>query len=167
MSELTSNKNYLQPSGFTVQISRQQYPNLQFFAQAVSHPSLDVGAADVPYQRQSVVVPGDKAVFGALQITFLLDEDMTTYRDMYRWLVRQVEENFAGPGTLGVTTGGDIPTVTDITVSVLTSHNNVNRQIKYVNAFPTSLGEIEFTAAEDGQYLSFISQFRFDYFEFV
>ena len=38
MAELTTNKNYLQPTGFRVIISRQNYPNLEYFAQGVTHP---------------------------------------------------------------------------------------------------------------------------------
>ena len=38
MATLTDNKNYLQPTGFSVSIDRKNYPNLQYFAQSITHP---------------------------------------------------------------------------------------------------------------------------------
>ena len=37
-AELTSNINYLQPTGFRISIDRKRYPNLEYFCQQVIHP---------------------------------------------------------------------------------------------------------------------------------
>ena len=45
---LTDNKNLLQPTGFRVIVERENYGNLEFFAQAVSHPGATVSAVEIP-----------------------------------------------------------------------------------------------------------------------
>ena len=65
-------------------------------------------------------------------------------------------------------TVSELPTESDITVSLLTSSNNPNKRIRYYNAFPTSVSDIEMTATQtDITPLQFTSSFRFAYFEIV
>ena len=49
--ELTSNLNYLQPTGFRVVIDRTKYPNLEYFAQSVSHPGAQLTPLELPVRR--------------------------------------------------------------------------------------------------------------------
>lgn len=49
--ELTSNLNYLQPTGFRVTIDRTRYPNLEYFVQSVSHPGATMTPVELPVRR--------------------------------------------------------------------------------------------------------------------
>lgn len=165
MADFTCSTNYLVPTGFKVSISRENYPNLEFFAQAVQHPSMDMTPSEVAYPRVgSIVTPGDTISFGTLNMDVLMDENMKVYEELYEWFFQLVNENHKN------NTGRMFDTAKssycDIRVTVLTSHNNGNRTIKYLNALPISLGDIAFTATSDEQYISFPATFRFDYFEF-
>jgi len=164
---LTTNINYLQPTSFKVVIDRVNYPNLEFFAQSVQHPSISLTAADAFYSRvSSVPFPGDKLTFGELSAMVIVDEDMAGYMEMYRWMERLVETNYVTPMTKKFDT--DIPSVADVTVSVLSSHNNKTKRIRYIDCVPTLLGDLEFTATvSDIQYLTFQIAFRFSYFTVV
>jgi len=157
-----NNVNFLQPTAFKLVIDRRNYQNLEFFAQSVMHPSMTLSAAELPYSRLgSVAMPGDKLTFGELSANIILDENMNSYLEMYNWMRRIVENPNTNP--LDTTS---IPTFADITVSVLTSHNNTNRSIKYVDCIPTLLGDVSFeTTTGDIQYISFPVSFRFSYFE--
>jgi len=164
MADFTCDTNYLVPTGFKVSISRENYPNLEFFAQQVQHPSMDITPTEVAYRRVgSVVTPGDTITFGALNMDVLLDENMKVYEELYDWFVRLVNENHKN--NTGKMYDDSLSSYCDIRVSVLSSHNNSNRTIKYVNALPISLGDIAFTASTDEQFISFPVTFRFDYFE--
>lgn len=171
---LTTNVNFLQPTGFGISISRENYPNLEYFAQAVYHPTVNVSAVEVPIRRTRLAMPGDNISYGDLNITFLIDEDMTSYMEMYNWLVRIIEKSHT-TSFKGIQLGGfdeetvsELPTESDITVSLLTSSNNPNKRIRYYNAFPTSVSDIEMTATQtDITPLQFTSSFRFAYFEIV
>ena len=163
MAELTDNLNYLQPTAFKLVINRENYPNIEFFAQSVSHPSVDIAVADVPYSRVNAHMAGDKLTFSELTATVIIDEDMNSYTEMYDWLVRLVEQPYA---KVTDQIRGQIPTKADITVSVLSSHNNTNKKIRYIDCIPTGIGNVEFLATTgDIQYLTYTVSFRCTYFE--
>lgn len=161
-----NNINFLQPTAFKITIDRKNYPNLEFFAQTVMHPSMSLGFAEMPYPRIGTIsMPGDKLTFGELSANIILDENMNSYMEMYNWMKRIVEtKNIT---SLNVYTD-DIPTQADVTVSVLTSHNNVSKRIRYIDCIPTLLGDVSFESTTgDIQYLTFPVGFKFSYFEIV
>ena len=56
----------------------------------------------------------------------------------------------------------------DATLLILTSHNNVNKEIKFKGVFPTSMTPIEFDAqAESIDYVQMDITFAYTNFEFV
>ena len=165
MAELTTNINYLQPTAFKLVIDRKNYPNLEFFAQSVSHPSITITAAELPFRRANLHMAGDKLTFDELSATIIVDEDLNSYTEMYNWLRRLVEQNDV---SAGINQDDSIPTVADITLSVLTSHNNGNKRFVYIDCVPTSLGNINFEATVgDVQYLTFSVSFRYSYFKII
>ena len=48
---LTSNFNYLQPTGFKLVIDRKNYPNLEFFVQDFTHAGVIMNTADLGYKK--------------------------------------------------------------------------------------------------------------------
>jgi hypothetical protein len=164
-STLTSNVNYLQPTGFKLGINRKYFPNVEYFAQSIQHPDMQISAIEVPYRRiGSIPLTGDKLVFGEMTAMIIMDENLSAYTEMYEWLKSFVEApdvkaSEAADGVKG-------PSTADITVSILTSHNNVAKKLIYRDAIPTLLGDIAFEAAAgDVQYMTFPISFRFSYFE--
>lgn len=150
---LTENKNFLQPTGFRVIIERENYGNLEFFAQSVNHPGASVSAVEIPVPRvQGLPMPGDTISYGELSLNLILDEDLTAYKEVQKWLEDSVYNKVDGIHH-------------DITVIVLTSHNNFCAQIKYKNCIPTQLGAIELTSTTgDVTYINFDTTFRFTEF---
>lgn len=166
MADFTCDPTYLAPTGFKVALDRRNYPNVQFFAQQVLHPAMDMTTTEIPYRRVgAVVTPGDTLSFGSVTMDILMDENMNVYQEIYDWMRRLVEEQHKANTGRMFSGEDDLSSYCDITVSVLTSHNNISRTIKYTNALPTSLGDITFAATQDGQYITFPATFRFDYFE--
>lgn len=163
--ELTTNINYLQPSGFRVLIDRTKYPNLEFFAQSVQHPGATLTPLELPVRRvTSVPLAGDKMTFTELSFNLLIDEDMKGYQEMFDWMVRILNDGAISSGDRK--TGK--PTYADITVSVLSSHNNSVKKIRYLDCMPVTLGGINFQAnTGDTTYLTFDASFRFSQFEIV
>ena len=163
--ELTSNINYLQPTGFRVLIDRVRYPNLEYFAQEVTHPGATLNPVELPVRRiTSVPLAGDKMTFSEVTLTLLIDEDMKGYEEMFNWMIRITNEGQKS----GLNRNTEKPTYADITVSVLSSHNNTVKKIRYLDCVPVNLGGIEFRATSgDSQYLTFQAAFRFSQFELV
>lgn len=163
MAELTSNKNYLQPTGFRVIISRQNYPNLEYFAQGVTHPGSTVSPLELGTPRiTSIPLAGDKITYGSLGLDIILDEGMTSYKEMQDWLENTLELNQSS------NTDTKFNPYQDITVGILSSHNNSNVQIRYKDCIPTNIGSISLTAnTSTVQFLTFNVEFRFSSFEII
>jgi hypothetical protein len=166
MATLTSNKNYLQPTGFRVVISRKNYPNIEYFAQAVTHPGVSIPSVELPtFNIRSVPLAGDKLGYDELLMTLILDENMESYKEMYSWLERMSLE---GQKNNTDVPPSSAPTYADITLSVLTSHNNQNVQFRYRDCLPTNVSAIQFNAVAAGvEYITFDAGFRFSKFEIV
>ena len=80
---------------------------------------------------------------------------------MQSWLERNVnqkQDNEVG--------GANVSTYSDITLIILTSHNNNNVQIKYNDCLPTNIGAITMSSnTTDVIYPTFNVGFRFSSFE--
>lgn len=153
---LTNNKNFLQPTGFRIIIEREKYANLEFFAQSVTHPGAQVNAVELGIPRvRSLPVSGDTINYGELTLNLILDEDLSAYKEMQKWLEECVYEK-------GETVNHDV------TVIVLNSNNNSCGKIRYKNAIPTQLGSIEFASSSgDVTYVSYDVTFSFSEFELI
>jgi len=149
---LTANPNFLQATGFKLIIS-DQYRNLEFFAQSVQHPGCSVNAAEIGIPKlASLPLMGDKITHSELSFNLILDEDMMSYKEMQSWLEATISQNSG--------------LESDISLIILTSHNNKNIQIKYRDCIPTTIGSVEFNSTSgDTTLLTFDATFRFTTFE--
>jgi hypothetical protein len=163
-STLTENKGFLQPTGFRIVINKGYYANLQYFAQSVMHPGATVNVVELPVRQiTSVPLAGDKITYSELELTLILDEDMTGYKEMQSWLERTIETN-----TKGILETPVSSIYSDITVIVLSSQNNESVKIKYQDCIPTALSAIDLNATTgDVTYLTFNATFRFAQFEII
>jgi hypothetical protein len=168
MATLTKNQNYLQPTGFKVVIDRENYPNLEFFAQSVNHPDTNLGAPAMPFKGiDNIALPGDTISYSELSISFILDEDIKSYTEIYAWLERLVNEEHVNEGPRSSRSGSRPPSQADISVSILTSHSNQTKRVLYKGCTPTSLSGLELTSiASSVEYLTFNVSFAFTGFEF-
>jgi|TARA_R110000868_G_scaffold409664_1_gene695608 hypothetical protein len=171
-SSAITTTNFLQPNAYKLTINRKNFPNLEFFCQSVFHPEMTANPAELPYKNVSnVPVPGDKLTFGELTCMIILDENMNSYIEMYKWLSRIVQTNYktnfnGASGSNNIT--AQPPTHADVTLSILSSANNVTRKIRYIDCIPVSLGNINFesTAGTDNV-ITYPAGFRYTYFEFI
>jgi len=169
MANLTDNFNYLQPTSFKITIDRTNYPNLEFFCQSITHPGMILNPVELGIPRLAgLPMPGESLTFNELSTNVILDENLEGYSEMYNWILRLVNTNM-GTSTRGsIATNTDTPTYADITLSILSSHNNQTKQIRYLDCIPTSLGDIVFESTADGQtFITFAASFRFNYFKLV
>lgn len=154
MTQLTNNFNMLSPTGFRVTIESPKFSNLEYFITTCSLPTLSLAEAEAGFRNYQGFVPGDKITYDALDLTFMVDEDMNNYVEVFDWIQSNAKDQLSAKH--------------DIILSILSSHNNVNKQIKFVNAIPVSLSGVEFsTQATSIEYLQSTVSFRYDYFEII
>ena len=154
MNNLTENKNYLSPTGFKVSINAKEFANLEYFCTMTSIPALSLGEVSTPFRNQQTYTPGDRLDYASFDMRFIVSENMENYSELYNWIRNNAQE--------------DKWKCSDMILHILTSSNNPNKRIRYVDAFPTNIGAIEFhTQNTDVEYVSVEASFRYNYFEFI
>lgn len=105
---------------------------------------MDIGMTTLPYRGVDAHLPGDKIQYAEMSAEVMLDEDMKVYEELHSWMLRtqQTQTN-----AVDTTTASQTKTTYDIQMLILTSHNNQVRSFKYKDAFPTSLGSVNFTSS--------------------
>lgn len=161
-----SNINLLQPTSFKLIIERKNFTNLEFFCQSVAHPAVDAQPGSVPYSRiGQIPLAADKLNFTELECMIIVDENLNAYKEMYDWVHRLVQnpEKSSLDRSLGEPTPN---TYYDITLMILSSHNNTTRKIRYIDCIPVGLGNMMLDATTgDTTQVTFPATFRFSYFE--
>ena len=150
---IVENQSFLSPVSFKLTIGNDAAPNVAFFCTGCNLPGVRVPEVTTNFRGHQGFMPGDKLTYESLSVRFMIDEAMTNYQEILKWLVSHA----SNPGK---------PNVKDLTLAVMTGKNTINAQIKFVNAFPTSLSPIEFFAqSTDIEYVTGTVTFRYDYFE--
>ncbi len=156
MATLTTNKNFLSPVGFTLKIDSTNFANTEYFCTSVSLPGISVGDVSVPYKGVNLGMTGDRMVFDDLAIRFNVTENMENYIEIYNWMHNQIQKKDA-----------DDNYKYDARLLILSSHNNVAKQIKFESIYPVSLGAITFDAQQaDVEYAQADCTFKYTLFEF-
>ena len=180
--------DYASPIQFRFTITK--LPQVQFFIQTANIPGINLGTATVPTPLYDYPVPGDTLTYQALDISFLVDENLNNYKELHDWLSglgfpknhTQFADLQAGstdrfPGTTASTaaTGTSIKqpideggTYSDATLTVLNSKNIAKTEIRFHNIYPTSLGSLSYNVkASDVDYMQVQASFNYLNYDIV
>lgn len=143
-------QNNLSTLNFKFKLDR--IPDVEFRAQSVTLPSLNLGTAIMPSPFVELPFPGEVS-YDELMITFLVGENMKDYMSIYDWMVA-----LGRPDNL--TQYRDWRS--DCSVFILNSNLNANINVKFTESYPTSLSGITFdTTLSETQYATATVSFRF------
>lgn len=140
---LSENLNIIGDNNFHFEI--RELPTVSLFAQNFSIPGTTLGRAAVPTPLVDYNVPGDKMEFEDLVITFMVDEFLKNYIEVFNWMsALGFPEN---TDQFRALKEGNTPykETSDIILTVTTNKFNPNKEIVFVDAFPTDLSSIDFT----------------------
>lgn len=167
--------DYLRPNGFRFQI--HNIPNVSFFCQAANLPQMSLGTTEFQTPLSNLNFPGEKLQFGELIIRFLVQEDMSNYKELYNWLVglgsperhSQFTEYVDGQRYRFPNQNSkakDLGQFSDATLFVLDSNNNPNVEIRFKDVFPISLEGLDFDISSgDQNYFVGVAAFRYRIFD--
>jgi len=148
-----TNPNPLTRSNFDFRVNK--LPNTTYFIQRIVLPGVSVGESITPNPFVDLKRTGDKVTFDPLTVTFLVDEDLNNYRELFDWITSLgFDQNF--PQFANLKNDPNVPKTqigniyTDASLTILTSKSNPNIRVDFVEMFPTSLSELEFSATETG-----------------
>ena len=157
------NKNLLQGAAYRVNFDRLE--SLSFFATHVNLPGLSLSPARAASPFVDRSAPGDKLQFDPLQISFLVNETLSPWLDMYAWIrACGFPTTFAEYRELRKQNPLDKtrPQYTDGSVTIFSAKNNPILQVRFVDVVPVSLSELSFAATSTPQD-AIRATARFDY----
>ena len=129
--------NYLRNNNFKFTINK--IPNVNFYVQSCNLPSLELGYRETKSQfAHPVQINGGELTYGTFNISFIVDEDLHNYMELYNWIKGQIPEE----------TLSDIEPKAerydDATLLILNSAYKPNLRVTFADLFPITLDAIEF-----------------------
>jgi hypothetical protein len=178
-------------TGTQWRIAFNRIPKTTWFCTAANVPGITLGEASYPTPMADMFVAGDKLTFETLNITFLVDEELQNYRELWEWIVGMGAPVSHSQWTTGLTKGDGITTTfssvgtddninprqkststeknlySDATLIVYNSKNMPKVNVKFKDMFPTSLSALEYSQdLTDVEYFKASASFRYLYYEF-
>lgn len=162
------NPNGLHPNKFIVSFAA--LPDIEYWAQSVNVPGLSLGEAVRQTPFIDLYSPGDKLNINPFSMTFIVDEELRGWLEIYRWMrgltfpkdfteYKNLDKRFAAWATA-------MPQFSDAVLVILDSKQNPKIRVKFTNCFPTSLTDILLSAtAAPEEPITADGVFRFDLYE--
>ena len=181
--------DYASPTQFKFQI--QKLPKVEYFCTAVNLPSLTISEVRQPTPFVDVPLPGTTLTYGALNMSFLVDENLENFQEIHGWLrglgFPESYSEYAGGLNAGVdrapSSAGSVSSepgkvkfgapsqaayFSDATLIILTSKNNPIKEVRFRDVYPVSVGELQYDQqAGDVQYLTSTVQFNYRGYDFA
>jgi hypothetical protein len=125
-------------------------PSVNEWIQSVSLPGLTLGEASIenPFIRQPE--PGDKLIFSPLSFSFIVDEQMKNFIEMYNWMTALgFPENLQQYGVMPhqVNRVSDKDVTCDITILVYNNQTKPILKFTMFGCFPIALGDMPLNSA--------------------
>lgn len=145
------NTNFLQPTKFL--LTFPSVTDTTFFCQKVNLPGVQSNELPRQVPNLDLYVPGTRLSYSTLDITFLVNENLSSWKVIHDWLRdNTVDHQFHYRNV-------------DAMLIILSNQNNPKIRIKYSNVFPITLGDLEFdTTLSAENHISSTASFRFDYY---
>ena len=168
-----SNPNLLQQNKFVLNFGRA--PSIQFFCQSVSVPGISLSEVPQFTPFVDVYVPGEKAIYDLLNVTFIVDEELKGWLEIHDWIrAMTFPKEFQEYKDLSrisriasaINAATDKPQYSDASITVLSSSNTPYFKFKYYDCFPTSLSTFVMGANDSPESpMSADATFRYSYFD--
>jgi len=137
----------------------------QWQIQNISFPSVQMETAKVirSPKLSNTTIPATGTSFGDLQVTFLLDEEMKSYSELFSWFL-----TMQNPHSGTTADEANVPRT-----ALLHILDNIKDKIvctfRFHKIFPKQLGEIEWTYGESGDVTAMTCTvgFGIEYFEMI
>jgi len=169
---IPTNINPLSPNGFLFAI--QKIPQATFFCQEVNLPGITLGAPEFGNPFSSQPIPGDQLTYDTLNVRFLVDDNLTNYKQIYNWIIAlgfpQSYDQY-----ISLINENDRGLLTELSknysdgiLQILGPSNTAIQTVQFVDMFPVGLDTITFQSdSNDVQYIVGNASFRYGYYKFI
>ena len=167
-----SNRNFLSPTVFKFTLERAK--KVSYFCNQANIPSLDLGIATQPTYLKDIPTPGDKIVFDDFNIRFLVDEDLTNYMELQKWIrglgypesLKEIYDLQEEDRDINIKDRQAMDLYSDGTLTVLGSSQLPNFKVMFRDLWPYSLTTLNFDATDtDIQYFTAEVGFKYTIYD--
>lgn len=166
-----SNINPLSSGGFKLSI--QKLPGIEFWCNEANLPGMSIGAATYSSPFAQVPTPGDTINYDQLTVQFLIDSDMTNYKELWNWMYgigfpesHNDFQSVLDADTRGIT-GNAAKILSDGSLTILNNSFLPIQTIQLIDLWPTGLGSLQLQANNsDTIYLAGQATFNFSHWKF-
>ena len=154
--------DFLKNNGFTFSLER--LPQTMFRVVACDVPAISIPAPVGGFPGATQYFSGTNEEFDELSMSFLVDDDLKNYEEIYRWITQQ---KFA-VRKKEFTPKNEVESFlySDGTLVTMNNASNPNRVFSFKNLFPVSLGNLHFdTSVTEPQPVTCEVNFRYSYIE--
>ena len=169
ISRNPSNPNPLQVNKYLLTFAR--CPNLQYFCQSLTVPGLSKTEIQQTTPFVDTYVPGEKAIYDLLNVTFYVDEELTAWKEVHDWIramtfPKEFEE-YQKLGRLSKNVGNPkTPQFSDAILTLYSSSNNPLYRFKLKDCFPTTLSTFVMSSTDSPDTtITADATFRFAYYD--
>ena len=182
--------DYASPTQFKFSILK--LPKVEYFCTSVNIPGISLGDAVQATSLKNIPIPGDKLTYEPLQMTFLVDENLENFQEIHGWLVglgfprdhsefrnlltsgndrfptRNASNISSEAGKTKFAAADVGPTLSDATLTVLSSKNNAQVEVRFRDVYPTGLTGLSYNQqAADVDYLTATVSFSYLIYDFA
>ena len=148
-----ANLNQLNVVSFEVVFTK--LPSVQYFCQRITLPTVVLGETNEATPFMNLPVEGDTLTFEALTLSFIVDEDLQNYIEIYNWMTAlgfpRDYGQFQVLKDVVTNAGSQIDSkYSDLTIILYTNKANPNYKVTFTECFPTSLSSIQLDATPTG-----------------
>lgn len=159
------NTNLLQPTKFLLTFDRIR--STTYFCQTVQVPAVSLGEVTRATPFLDMFSPGTKLDYSPLDINFLINEDMESWKNLYDWFL-----SIADPDGFEKRDHGkelqDNKHFSDATLTILNNLNNPILRIQFTNCFPLTMGSIQFDTTQGADtILTCDATFRYQSYKYL
>lgn len=135
-------------------------PTMEFFVTDANIPSITLGETLAPNYLIDRPLPGDKLTYGEFSVEFVVDEELRNWEEIHNWLI--------SIGTPSATTQFDrAGQFSDASLIITTNSSIPVVEFKFIDMFPVSLGDLQFSNAGAADTLLGSASFRFRGYDIV
>ena len=166
-------ENFDLASASQFKVSLSNFPLSEYFCTAASLPGCSLGRVDRTTRLTTIPTVGDTMTFDDFSMTFLVDEQLNNFREIFNWMVnigfpKSHDQYKAQVRADSSTRGGELELYSDIQVAILSQKNNPLVRMTLYEAFPTALSGLEYTSqVADTEFLTATVTFAYAYYEFT
>lgn len=124
-----------------------ELPLFSAFAQTFELPGITLGRAIRQTPLVDIPEPGDKIDFDDFTITFLVDEMMTNYKEIWKWMIHLGYPKSTAEYRALMAEGSVYTRKSDISLNLLSNKFNINDAVVFHGCFPVILSGITFDSA--------------------